>query len=106
MPQRQSLEAPRADKALTAAALTQAPVETPDPAEDQLTAALQQAMEQHHVGARLQRQVEVGQLAVAAGAGAHRAALAQAVPQAGTLVGFHDVHFSYGAEPVLRGVSL
>ncbi len=26
--------------------------------------------------------------------------------QAGTLVGFHDVHFSYGAEPVLRGVSL
>ena len=24
----------------------------------------------------------------------------------GALVGFHDVHFSYGAEPVLRGVSL
>jgi ATP-binding cassette subfamily B multidrug efflux pump len=34
---------------------------------------------------------------------------AAAVPHpdvAGALVGFHDVHFSYGAEPVLRGVSL
>ena len=44
--------------------------------------------------------------AVAAGA-TPTGTTATATPDvSGALVGFHDVHFSYGAEPVLRGVSL
>ncbi|HVV82326.1 MAG TPA: ABC transporter ATP-binding protein, partial [Kofleriaceae bacterium] len=44
--------------------------------------------------------------AAAAASAGEQAGAAAAPEVSGALVGFHDVHFSYGAEPVLRGVSL